>query len=98
MASSRPAVDSVAENGRDPLVKLEDAGVVEEHVAAVGDDPLDHLVHGVVQGRRPAMAVGEQAVALEPTRGGGRFWWLWLFVCLKVELLYAFGLLNPFWA
>jgi len=38
--------------------------VAEEHVAAVGDDPLDHLVHRVVQGRRPATAVGEQAVAL----------------------------------
>jgi hypothetical protein len=43
--SPNPPVGSVAEHGRDPLVEVEHAGVVEEYLAAVGDDSLDHLVH-----------------------------------------------------
>ena len=56
----------IPEHRRDPLVEVEDARLVEEHLAAVGDDLLDHLVHGVVEGRRPLAAVGEQR---SPVRG-----------------------------
>ena len=59
-----PVVGSIAEHGRDPLVDVEDAGFVEEHLPAIGDDSLDHLVDGVVQGCRRATAIGEQPIAL----------------------------------
>jgi hypothetical protein len=31
---------------------------------------------------------------LEPKRGAGRGWWLWLFVGLQIELLYVFDVLR----
>jgi hypothetical protein len=54
-----PAVGSITEHGRDLLVDVENAGVVEEHLAAVGDHPFDRFVHGVVECRRPFSAIWE---------------------------------------
>jgi hypothetical protein len=45
-------------------VEVQDTGIVEEHLTFIGEDLLDDLVDGVVPGRGPTTAVGEQAIAL----------------------------------
>lgn len=55
------------------------------------------LAHGVVftlVGLSMASVFGRQIERLEPGRGGGRVWWLWLFVGLKVALLHSLGLIR----
>jgi hypothetical protein len=53
-----------------------------------------HLVVFALVGFSMAYVFGRQVERLEPRRGGGRVWWLWLFVCLEVQLLYSFGLIT----
>lgn len=53
-----------------------------------------HLVVFGLVGISMAYIFGRQVERLEPGRGGGRVWWLWLFVCLEVQLLYTFGLIT----
>jgi hypothetical protein len=53
-----------------------------------------HAVVFTLVGFSMACIFGRQVERLEPGRGGGRVWWLWLFVCLKVQLLYSFGLVR----
>src|SRR5262245_57188086 len=53
-----------------------------------------HLVVFALVGFSMAYIFGRQIERLEPRRGGGRVWWLWLFVCLEVQLLYSFGLIT----
>lgn len=53
-----------------------------------------HAIVFTLVGFSMACIFGRQVERLEPGRGGGRVWWLWLFVCLKVQLLYSFGLVR----
>lgn len=53
-----------------------------------------HLVVFALVGFSMAYVFGRQIERIEPRRGGGRVWWLWLFVCLEVQLLYTFGLIT----
>lgn len=53
-----------------------------------------HLLVFALVGLSMAMIFGRQIERLEPRHGGGRVWWLWLFVCLEVQLLYSFKLLS----
>lgn len=55
-----------------------------------------HCVVFALVGISMALVYGWQMVSLEPTQGSGRVWWLLLFVLLKVELLYALGLFQPY--
>ena len=55
---------SVAEDPCDALVEVERAGVVEEHLTAVGEDFFDHLVDRIVQGRGATTGVGQEAIAV----------------------------------
>lgn len=53
-----------------------------------------HLTVFAVVGVCMAVLYDRLQTGLEPQRGAGRSWWLWLFVLLQVELLYAFGLVK----
>ncbi|MFO0878681.1 MAG: hypothetical protein U0840_15175 [Gemmataceae bacterium] len=53
-----------------------------------------HLVVFCLVGFSMAYIFGRQIEHLEPRRGGGRVWWLWIFVLLEVQLLYTFGLVT----
>lgn len=58
------------------------------------------IAHGIVfafVGFTMASIFSRQLECLEKGQGGGRVWWLWLFVCLKVQLLYSFGLISFSW-
>lgn len=53
-----------------------------------------HLLVFALVGFSMAYIFGRQIERIEPRHGGGRVWWLWLFVCLEVQLLYSFGLIT----
>jgi hypothetical protein len=53
-----------------------------------------HLIVFAVVGVCMAALYNRLQTSLEPHRAAWRSWWLWLFVLLQVELLYAFGLLK----
>lgn len=53
-----------------------------------------HLLVFALVGFSMAVIFGRLIERLEPHRGGGRVWWLWLFVVLQVQLLYSFGVIT----
>lgn len=53
-----------------------------------------HLLVFALVGFSMAYIFGRQVEHLEPRRGGGRVWWLWIFVLLEVQLLYNLGLIT----
>lgn len=53
-----------------------------------------HLAAFAVVGFCMAIVYNRLQVALEPHRGGGRSWWLWLFILLQVALLNSWGLVR----
>jgi hypothetical protein len=56
-----------------------------------------HAVTLIFVGSSMACIFGRVIEQIEPGQGGGRVWWLILFVLLKVQLLYSFGVLNWTW-
>ncbi|MFO0930398.1 MAG: hypothetical protein U0736_25785 [Gemmataceae bacterium] len=55
---------------------------------------MAHLIVFALTGFSMAVIFGRQVERLEPRRGNGRVWWLWLFVALQVQLLYSFGVIT----
>jgi hypothetical protein len=54
----------------------------------------NHLVVFAVVGLCMAVLYSRLQLSLEPHRSSGRNWWLWLFVLLQTELLYASRVLQ----
>ena len=69
-ASHPPALALVTQYGRDLLMAIEHAGLVEKHLAAAGDRFLDRFVNRVIKGRFASTGVGEQAIALGDRSAG----------------------------
>ncbi len=55
---------SIPQHCGDPLVEVEHAGLVEEHLAPLRDDFFDHIVNRVIERRGPFAGIRQQAIAL----------------------------------
>lgn len=76
------------------LVLLPISALVMLSISSPSAILIAHLATIALVGVCMAIVYDRLQVGLEPHRGSGRSWWLWLFVLLQVELLYAFGLVK----